>query len=305
VSLAYAIQTNQLSKTYKIRRNKYIHALNEVTLEIQEGKIFALLGLNGAGKTTFIKTVLGLVKPTSGSAFIFGESSNAHSWKLQVGYLPELFQGPKYFTAFTFLKYMGELSRLSHRTLYDRINEILSLVGLQDADRQKIHTFSKGMTQRLGIAQALLHKPRLLIMDEPSEGLDPLGRKIIRNLLNELRNEGTSIFLNSHLLSEVELIADEIAIMNKGEIVAQGSLEKMLPQNQHFEVELLTKPEFDITYETKQRGSVWVIEVQGTEQLKQLLSFLELKSFPVNAVRISRTSLEDLFFSYIPKGQND
>ncbi len=294
-----AIQTEELVKIYKSWGRAHVKALDNVNIEVEEGKIFALLGPNGAGKTTLIKILLKLIKPTSGSAYIFGNPINSSKQEVGIGYLPEFFQVPKYFTAFALLKYLGELSGLSGRLLTSRIEEVLSLVDLADVAYKKVSTFSKGMTQRLGIAQAILHNPEILFLDEPTEGLDPVGRKIVRELLIRLRNEGKTIFLNSHLLSEVELIADSIAILKKGRVIVQGQLIDMLPANQQFEIYLLAKPEIEGDWNISQSGDKWIITVQGSKQLQKILTILEAKNIQVYNVKPVQTTLEEVFFSYI------
>jgi ABC-2 type transport system ATP-binding protein len=299
------IETHNLSKTYSTNFGRHrVSALNEVSFQVQQGEVFALLGLNGAGKSTLIKTVLDLVRPTSGQAFLFGEPVRSAAWKRRVGYLPELFSAPKFMNAQQVLRYLGELSGLKGKNLVGRIDETLQKVGLSDASNQKTNSFSKGMVLRLGIAQALLHQPELLLLDEPTEGLDPLGRKIIRNLLTELSSKGVTILLNSHLLSEVELVAHRIAILHKGRLVAQGKLTDLLPQDQRFEVEVSLNPPLNGPWQFHPVGSNWLTEVQGYE-LQHLVSALEAKAVSVLAVRPIRTSLEDVFFSYISQSSDD
>lgn len=293
------IHTKELVKVYNRWTKHYIKALDGVTIEVEEGKIFALLGPNGAGKSTLIKILLKLVKPTSGTIYIFNTSANSSNLKTTIGYLPELFKVPKYFTPFALLKYLGELSNLSGKSLTMKIEEVLDTVNLTESISKKVGSFSKGMIQRLGIAQAILHNPRLLILDEPTEGLDPSGRKIVRDLLVKLRNEGKSIFINSHLLSEVELIADHIAILNKGKVVTQGSLADLLPNNQKFEIHLSTKPAIEDDWNISQSDIGWKITVQGSGQLQKILTILESKNIHVDAVKPLQTTLEDVFFSYI------
>lgn len=299
------IETHNLSKTYSTNFGRHtVSALHDVSLQVQPGEIFALLGLNGAGKSTLIKTLLDLVRPTSGKTFLFGEPVSSSKWKHRVGYLPELFNAPKLMSAKQVLRYLGELSSLNGKNLVGRVDETLHKVGLSDASNQKVNTFSKGMVLRLGIAQALLHQPELLLLDEPTEGLDPLGRKMIRNLLTELSSNGVTILLNSHLLSEIELVAHRIAILHKGHLVAQGKLPDLLPQDQRFEVEVSLNPALNDPWQFHPAGSNWLCEVNGNE-LQHLVSALEAKAIPVLAVRPIRTSLEDVFFSYISQSSYD
>ncbi len=299
------IETHNLSKTYSANfGRRRVTALHDVSLELQRGEIFALLGLNGAGKSTLIKILLDLVRPTSGQAFLFGKAVRSAAWKHRVGYLPELFSVHKWMNAKQVLRYLGELSGLKGKNLVKRVDETLQKVGLNDVSHQKVSTFSRGMVLRLGIAQAVLHQPELLLLDEPTEGLDPLGREMVRNLLTELSTNGVTILLNSHLLSEVELIAHRIAILHKGNLVAQGELHDLLPRDQRFEVEVALKPVLNDSWQFHPAGSNWQCEVQAHE-LQQLVSALEAKAVPVLAVKPIRTSLEDVFFSFISESSDD
>src|SRR5947209_907328 len=218
-----AVEAENLVKSYYDWRRRKTRALEGVSLRVEPGPIFGLLGRNGAGKTTLIKILLRLVIPDGGSAKILGSEVSDYHVRRRVGYLPEQMQMPEYLKATSFLRYMGELNGVSSGAMKQRIPELLEKLGLADAKTQLIRGFSKGMQQRLGLAHALLNDPELLFLDEPTEGLDPLGRKQVREMLIELRARGKTIFLNSHLLSEIELICDQVIIMEKGSVVRQGS----------------------------------------------------------------------------------
>lgn len=212
-----AIETNDLRKSYRTLRGKTVNALASVSMSVESGTIFGLIGQNGAGKTTLVKILLGLAKPTGGAARLFGGSPCDPKHRRRVGYLPEQMRLPDYFKAEPFLRYMGELNGVDSKALRRRIPELLERVGLGGVDKP-VKAYSKGMQQRLGLAQALINDPDLLFLDEPTDGLDPLGRKDVRDLLLALRAEGKTIFLNSHLLSEIEMICDRIVILNKGQV---------------------------------------------------------------------------------------
>ena len=294
-----AIETIGLTKIYTGRGSRNAcPALDAVSFAVEAGQIIAILGLNGAGKSTLIKILLDLVRPTSGEAFLFGKSVRSHLWKELVGYLPESFQPPPGFTARTLLHHLGRLSGLHGRKLADRTGTVLGLVGLTENRSQRIRTLSKGMLVRLGIAQAFLHEPRLLFLDEPTEGLDPAARKLVRNLLLDLRANGTTVLLNSHLLSEIEFVADRVIILHRGKVVANGTLAELLPPDDSFEVESPTEPGIG-KWEFRSAGSSWVCEVPSLRELNQLLSELNAKSIRVTAVKPKRTTLEDVFFSYV------
>lgn len=295
------ITTKNLTKVYgsRLRKANRVHAVREISIEVYRGEIFALLGLNGAGKTTLVKLLLDLVRPTSGSAFLFGQPVSSGTWKPRVGYLPELFQPQKQLKARAVIRFLGELSGLKGRDLRNRVDDVLEEVGLEKVGFQKVGTFSKGMVMRLGIAQALLHKPELLFLDEPTEGLDPLGRKKVRELLLDLRNRGVTVFLNSHLLSEVELIADRVGILHKGKVVALGTLRDLMPQDQSYRVEVASKPTPDDQWQFQEQGGGWVGVVQGVDNLERLLGHLRTRGIALVSVQPVRTTLEDVFTSYV------
>ncbi len=190
--------------------------------------MFGLLGPNGAGKTTLIKILLGIVRPSSGQANIFGLPHHRQSMRQMIGYLPEHFQVARHHTGVSALYFLGRLSRMSEAAIRKRIPEVIELVGLRGREKELVRTYSKGMKQRLGLAQALLHNPKLIFLDEPTDGLDPLGRHHVRLCIEALKAEGKTIFLNSHILQEVELICDQFAIMSKGCLKASGTLHELL-----------------------------------------------------------------------------
>jgi ABC-2 type transport system ATP-binding protein len=220
-----AIEVRNLEKTYRTFRGKTMSALQGVSLRVEPGTIFGLIGQNGAGKTTLIKILLGLATPTAGDARLLGGQPSDPAVRRRVGYLPEQMRLPDYFQAKNFLRYMGLLNGADRTAMKRRIPALLERVGLGD-ERKPVKAYSKGMQQRLGLAQALVSDPELLFLDEPTDGLDPLGRKDVRNLLIELRAEGKTIFLNSHLLSEIELVCDRIVILNKGEVARAATPEE-------------------------------------------------------------------------------
>jgi ABC-2 type transport system ATP-binding protein len=212
-----AIEVVELEKNYRTFRGKTVSALQGVSLRVEPGTIFGLIGQNGAGKTTLIKILLGLAMPTAGAARLLGGSPTDSAVRRRVGYLPEQMRVPDYFRAGNFLRYMGRLNGVDRAAMKQRIPALLERLGLADL-RKPVKAYSKGMQQRLGLAQALVSDPEVLFLDEPTDGLDPLGRKDVRDLLVQLRSEGKTIFLNSHLLSEVELVCDRIVILNKGNV---------------------------------------------------------------------------------------
>ncbi|HPM84057.1 MAG TPA: ABC transporter ATP-binding protein [Candidatus Anammoximicrobium sp.] len=223
------IEVESLGKVYRdgwLRRRR-LEVLREVTLDVRPGEIFGLLGPNGAGKTTFIKILLGIVRKWTGSARLLGLPAGDRRSRRRVGFLPENLRIARHHTAATALDYYGKLNGVPARQIRERSGELLQLVGLADRARDSVAKYSKGMLQRLGLAQALLHDPQLVILDEPTDGLDPVGRAHVRSIMQQLKAQGKTVFLNSHLLQEVELICDRIAILDKGVLRRIGPIQEI------------------------------------------------------------------------------
>lgn len=228
-----SIEVRDLRKSYRtgwFRRR--FEALKGVSFEVGRGEIFGLLGPNGAGKTTLIKVLLGIVRRSGGSATLLNRPAGDRASRIRVGYLPENLQIASHHTAHTALEYYGKLSGLTSKDIKARRGELLESVGLADRTRESVKRFSKGMLQRLGLCQALLHDPEVLILDEPTDGLDPVGRSHVRNVLNGLKEEGKTIFLNSHILQEVELVCDRVAILDCGIVKALGTVDEIAPDQE-------------------------------------------------------------------------
>ncbi len=223
-----SIEATGLSKVYRSRfGTQSILALQGVDLDVRPGEIFGLLGPNGAGKTTTVKILLGLTRATRGEARLLGRPVADPESRRRVGYLPEGHRFPGYLTARETLSIFGRMSGVDRATLKARIPRLLERASLSDWSDVRVKKFSKGMTQRLGLAAALVHEPEVLLLDEPTDGVDPVGRREIRDLLREEAGKGRSILLNSHLLSEVERTCDRVAVLRKGKVAAQGSIEEL------------------------------------------------------------------------------
>ena len=224
-----AIETNDLSKTYSqglIFRQRHV-ALQNVSLTVQRGEIFGLLGPNGAGKTTFLKIMLGIIRKTSGRASLLGHPAGSRQGRKLVGYLPEHLRVPAHLTGYQALEFFGNLSNVPTRVVRERRQQLLETVGLVDRAKDNVKQYSKGMLQRLGLAQALLHDPELLVLDEPTDGLDPKARAEMRQIIRDLQGRGVTIFLNSHLLQEVEMICQRVAILDKGQLRYCGPVDSI------------------------------------------------------------------------------
>ncbi len=234
----WVIETQRLSKTFVSGRwhKRRVEAVVDVDLCVGRGEIFAFLGPNGAGKTTTINLLMGFVYPTRGSIRLFGLPPEDHRVRQRIGYLPEQYAYYSFLTAPQLLNVFGQLFRIPRATRRERIERLLRQFGLWEARHKKIGTYSRGMRQRLGLAQALLNEPELLILDEPTSGFDPLGRRRVRNILLDLKRRGVTIFLSSHILSEVELIGDRVAIIHRGRIIKQGALADIVGAHSGYEI---------------------------------------------------------------------
>ena len=221
-----AIEILGLEKTYNVGfwRKRPKRALSPLHLTVEDGEIFGFLGPNGAGKTTTLKLLMGLVFPTAGSARILGRDWTDPDIKAQIGFLPEQPYFYDYLTAHELLDYYGQLSGVPAKNRKQRIGEVLQRVGLNDVTGVQLRKFSKGMLQRAGIAQAILHDPKVVFFDEPMSGLDPMGRREVRELMEQLKQEGKTVFFSTHILSDAEALCDRVAIVNKGELKGVGKV---------------------------------------------------------------------------------
>lgn len=223
------IEIHQLEKAYSVGfwRKRPKHALYPLDLMVEEGEIFGFLGPNGAGKTTTLKLLMGLVFPSAGSARILGMDLDDPLMKAQIGFLPEQPYFYDYLTARELLRYFGQLSGVDAKRLTARVDAVLARVGLRDAGNVHLRKFSKGMLQRVGIAQSILHEPRVIFLDEPMSGLDPMGRREVRNLMEELQLEGKTVFFSTHILSDAEALCDRVAIIHDGKLRGVGAVEEL------------------------------------------------------------------------------
>ena len=218
-----AIETSGLRKTFGGKV-----AVADLTLQVERGEVFGFLGPNGAGKTTSIKMLLSLTRPTGGAGRLLGRPIGDHTVRSRVGFLPENFRFHDWLTAEEFLRVHGQLYGMNPATREKRIPQLLERVGLAKHATKQLRAFSKGMKQRVGLAMAMLNQPEVVFLDEPTSGLDPVGRRMVRDVIHELRTQGTTVFLNSHLLSEVEITCDRVAFVKNGVVVKQASLKSLV-----------------------------------------------------------------------------
>ena len=232
-----AISLRAVSKTYR-SGGKPVHALRGIDLRVPKGSIFGLLGPNGAGKSTLVKILMTVIRPTTCQGEMLGHRVGHKPTLARVGYLPEHHRFPEYLTAEQILDHFGAMSLVPRSDRKKRIGPLLELVGLSNWSKAKVKGFSKGMRQRLGIANALINEPELVLLDEPTDGVDPVGRRDIRNVLYELKRQGKTVFLNSHLLSELEMLCDTVAILVQGRVSSQGTIDELTRNSRRYEIEV-------------------------------------------------------------------
>jgi ABC-2 type transport system ATP-binding protein len=311
VPLADVVRTEGLTKYYlNFWGNKTV-ILNDLNISISDGETFGFVGPNGAGKTTTIKLLLGLYRPSKGRAWIYDRPAGDVGVKNLIGYLPE---GPYYYDFLTpeeLLSFYGKLSGLDPAKIKRRSDELLEIVGLSGARKLQLRKFSKGMLQRVGLAQALVSDPKLLILDEPTSGLDPLGRIEIRDLVLRLKKEGKSILYCSHLLNEVEMVCDRVAVIHKGNLLRMGTMEELL--SIEGELEMVVRGFNEELLSRIKEAAVDISVLDSQEALVTVGSrihadkVIDIVRSNDNAVLVSMTdrrrSLEDLFVSIVKGGK--
>ncbi len=285
-----ALETENLRKVFRNGWSaREVVAVDEISLKVKRGTTFGLLGPNGAGKTTFVKMVLSSCHATAGVARIFGKDSRLPEARRPIGYLPENHRFPTYFTGAGMLDFYAALSGVSAASRRTLIPELFERVGL---DRQwmdvRIGKFSKGMLQRVGLAQALIHQPEMLILDEPSDGVDPVGRRQIRDVLRTLESGGVTIFLNSHLLEEVEMFCSEVAIINKGRVALQGRV-----------ADLTAGKGFRLV--ASRNGTRRELHVGTQAEANRAIDELRREEFEVESMQATASRLEDVFIQVVEK----
>jgi ABC-2 type transport system ATP-binding protein len=297
------LRAEGLSKTFrKPFTGKRVEAVRRVDFEVSRGEIFGFLGPNGAGKTTSIKMVTGLISPTSGEIAILGKRAPAPDVMGRVGFLPESPYVYPYLTPREFVALCGRLSGLSGASLRDRVVRVIERVGIGHAIDRPARALSKGMLQRAALAAALVHDPELLILDEPMSGLDPVGRKEVRDLIVEERQRGNTVFFSSHILSDVEMLCDRVCILRQGDVVVAGSLRDLLVQNKRrSEVtiagagEALRRELASIATAMREVGGAVVLEVEGDAAVRAVVERAVSEGARLESVIPKRETLEDLF----------
>ena len=298
------VQTEQLSKVFRVGFwGKRVSAVDGLNMEVRRGEVFGFLGPNGAGKTTTLKMLMGLIYPTSGHARLFGQHLGDPQTKARLGFLPESPYFYDYLTSREFLGFYGHLFGLWGAVLDKRIDELLELVGMTHAKDLQLRKFSKGMLQRIGVAQALINDPELVVLDEPMSGLDPIGRKEVRDLILRLKDSGKTVLFSSHILHDAEVSCDRVAMILKGRLVACGRVTDLLDQGASHQVELvvdrLTSEGLDhlrpLTDKVVMQGDLVLVVLKSQQQVEGALEIIRAAKARLVSLNPQKGSLEDLF----------
>lgn len=295
-----AIETKSLRKVFGSKV-----AVSNLTLTVERGEVFGFLGPNGAGKTTSVKMLLNLITPSGGEGYLFGSPLTDTRIRNQVGFLPEHFRFHDWLTGNEFLKLHADLYRISPSHARQRISELLELVGLAEHAQKRLREYSKGMLQRIGLAQAVLNRPKLVILDEPTSGLDPVGRRLVRDIIRDLRSQGTTVFLNSHLLSEVEITCDRVAFIKHGEVIRISPLKNLVEGEITVKIRLS-----NLSIQGREGLSRWSndvhlesdfihLTIQSEIDLPEITRYLVSQGADIFEVTPQHISLEELFIQVV------
>ncbi len=295
----WSIDLIGVTKTY----DKEVHALRGVNVQVGRGEIFGLLGPNGAGKTTLVKIITTVVRPTKAMGTVLGRPLGNTRKRGLIGYLPENHRFPRYLTGAQVLDYYGALARVPRDLRRKRAAELLDRVGISEWADVRVSKYSKGMLQRLGLAQALINDPDLIILDEPTDGLDPMGRRDVRELLLEHKQRGKTVFINSHLLSELEMVCDRVSILVEGWVKRQGTLKELTEHAREYRIAVSgdAAPLKDRIGEAGARldGKEVIIPGHELEQVNSVIDLLRANQILIDSVQPRRFTLEDIFVEAI------
>lgn len=294
----YAIDLHFVDKVYKGK----IHALRGIEMKVHHGEIFGLLGPNGAGKSTLVKIMMTVVRPTKAKGTMLGHPIGHKATLARVGYLPEHHRFPNYLTGKQTLEFFAALANVDRRTRKKQSAALLDLVGMSEWGNKKISTYSKGMMQRVGIAQALMNDPDLIVLDEPTDGVDPVGRRDIRDVLLQMKERGKTVFINSHLLSELEMVCDRVAILVQGKVSTQGTIDDLTADSQRYEIVIDGKePAWvseidDLRAEARPSDqTVLILRSTDADRVQPIIDRLRSSQTIIHSIKPVRESLEDLF----------
>jgi ABC-2 type transport system ATP-binding protein len=291
----YAIELDHVAKTYKRLLRAGTPALRGIEMKVHRGEVFGLLGPNGAGKSTLVKILMTVIRPSACKGSMLGHRVGDKAGLTKVGYLPEHHSFPGYLTGAQVIDFFGAMAGVDRRTRKRRAGELLDLVGMSDWSKRKLQSYSKGMRQRIGIAQSLINDPELILLDEPTDGVDPVGRRDIRDVIQRLKDQNKTIFINSHLLSELEMVCDRVAILVKGVVAQQGTLDDLTEGQRGYRVTIdpASAPSIETT------GGVIAIDSTDPAAVQPEIDRLRAAGAVITDVRSTRPSLEDLFMQAV------
>jgi len=284
-----ALEIRSLSKTFKGKKRTLVQALNNVTFSVDQGEVFGFLGPNGAGKSTTIKTIMGLIKPSSGEAKVMGHATGAPEARKHVGYLPENPAFYDFLTADEYLDFVGNTYGMERELLARKKGEVLALLELTEARKRAMRTYSKGMVQRLGLAQVLLHNPDVYILDEPMSGLDPLGRALVKNIIMDLKKQGKCVFFSTHITADVESVCDRVGIILNGELKRVDNVDTIMTEGIHGYLVRVRNSESGVTADHQ-------VSVEG---LTSILAREQAAGNEVTLVEPQRNNLEEFFLQIV------
>ncbi len=303
-----AIEINQLEMVYRdMRGNEKVRALDGISFEVNRGEIFGFLGPNGAGKTTTIHNLMNFIRPTGGSAKIFGIPVNDYNCRRSVGFLPEIFSFDRFLRGKKLLHYMGKLHGVPADQIDNRSKELLEFLDMPEAISRKVKTYSKGMKQKIGLAQAMLSDPDLLILDEPTSGMDPIVKAKVKRKFQELKERGKTIFLSTHILSDVQQIADRVAIINKGRLIKIDTVDNLLKKSDDSEIIFSIDPAkidqlpAELTYERKD-PEVYSTLAGDKKTKMNLVARLSDLHADIISITPPRSDLEEIFMQLVENG---
>jgi ABC-2 type transport system ATP-binding protein len=297
-----ALDLRGVAKTYRGK----VHALRGIDMHVGKGEIFGLLGPNGAGKSTLVKILMTVISPTACAGHMLGEPVGNKATLSRVGYLPEHHRFPDYLTGGQVLDFFASMANVPRAERRRRAPELLELVGMREWANKKVKGYSKGMRQRIGIAQALMNDPDLVLLDEPTDGVDPVGRRDIRNILVEMKQRGKTVLINSHLLSELEMVCDRVAILVQGVVASQGTIESLTKGQERYEIEAdsignaVVLPAALPTGESVfVKGSILTVATADAQRVQPLIDSLRGQGAVIRSMKPMRPSLEDLFMQAV------
>lgn len=297
--MTYAIDVKGVEKMYRGR----VHALRGVDMRVGRGEVYGLLGPNGAGKSTLVKILTTLVRPTRCAGSFLGEPVGRTSTLSKVGYLPENPKFPSHLTGLQALEWAGAMTGVARRERRERAGELLDLVRMRKWQDVRIARYSKGMRQRIGLAQALINNPEVVLLDEPTDGVDPVGRKEIRDVLVEMKQRGVTVLLNSHLLSEAEMVCDRVSILVQGKMSMEGTLDELTIGQRRYEIECgregVDAAGLTCSAAVRVEGRVVRVETDEAEVVQPVIDSLRSRGVVIRSVRAIRPSLEDLFIAAV------